>query len=141
MVNPQELIATLKTQHRTLQTDLSLALEDSKSENTGKDISLQLIKFKTDLLEHLKLENGEFYPDYLDKKVKRGEDIVSTKEFIKQMEDIGKIVMVFLDKYHAPEVINTGIMDFRKELIDIIKTLNTRIETEEEGVFDLYLLL
>jgi regulator of sigma D len=134
MINPQELISTLKSQHRTLQADLALVL---------KDVSPlpDLIKFKNDLLEHLKLENEVFYPDYIDKKTKRGEDVVKTKEFIRQMDDIGKVVMGFLDKYNTSEMINASASDFNKELPNIISTLNLRIETEEEGVFDLYLLL
>ena len=109
MINPQELISTLKSQHRTLQTDLALAM---------KDVSPlpDLIKFKNDLLEHLKLENEVFYPDYIDKKTTRGEDVVSTKEFIRQMDDIGKVVIGFLEKYNSSEKINAAVPDFKKEL-------------------------
>ena len=143
MMDPQELVSTLKSQHRTLQADLALATEDAKSDTESKGVSIlsSLTKFKNDLVEHLKLENDVFYPDYLEKKIKKGEDISSTKEFIRQMDDIGKVVMGFLDKYKTPEAINTAISDYKKELFNIVGTLNIRIETEEEGVFDLYLLL
>lgn len=143
MPNPQDLIAKLKAQHRTLQADLSSALDDSKLDTgkNGESIVAKLTKFKSDLLEHLKLENEEFYPDYLDKKTKRGEDVITTKEFIRQMDDIGKAVMDFLGKYSSSDVINTASLSFGEELSGIIGTLNTRIETEEEGLFDLYLLL
>jgi len=142
-MNPQELITTLKDQHRTLQNDLSLALNNSNATGSlvGSTIVENLSKFKKDLLEHLKLENGEFYPDYLEKKTKRGEDITSTKEFVRQMDEIGKVVIGFLEKYSTPESVEKVIPEFRKELANIIGTLNTRIETEEDGVFGLYLLI
>ena len=142
MINPQELVSTLKSQHRTLQADLALATEDAKSDTESKGVSIlsSLTKFKNDLVEHLKLENEVFYPDYLDKKTKRGEDVTNTKEFIRQMDDIGKVVIGFLEKYNTSEKINAAVSDFKKELPNIISTLNLRIETEEEGVFDLYLL-
>lgn len=63
-INPQELISTLKSQHRGLQADLSLALAAAD----GKGAAQGLAKFKTDLLAHLKLEDEVFYPDYLEKK-------------------------------------------------------------------------
>ena len=135
-MEPQELISTLKNQHRILQSDLSSALEVNKR---GENIILDLIKFKNDLLEHLKLENETFYTDYLDKKTKKGEEIENTKKFIKEMDDIAKVVMTFLEKYSSSESINKYITEFNKELPDIISTLNMRIETEEDGVYDIYL--
>jgi len=140
--NPQELITILKTQHRGLQNDLKLVLDELNSETTlnSRVVVSKLAKFKDDLLAHLKLENGEFYPDYLAKKDKKGEDTTSTKEFMKIMEDIGKVVLAFLDKYSSAEVVESSRLVFTKELQEIISTLNTRIETEEEGVFDIYLI-
>jgi len=132
--SPQELVSTLKAQHRSLQADLSAALD-------GTNSALALTKFRNDLLEHLQLENEVFYPDYLEKQGKKGEDVTKTKEFIKQMDDIGNVVMAFLNKYNAAEAITATTEDFKKELETIIRTLNLRIETEEEGVFGLYLLM
>jgi hypothetical protein len=134
-MNPQELIATLKSQHRELQADL--AIESEK----GEDIAPRLSKFKVDLLGHLKLENGIFYPDYLDRQTKRGGEVENIKQFIKQMDDIGKTVMAFLGRYAFPEVINQNLPTFRMELASIVSTLNLRIEAEEEGVYDLYLAI
>lgn len=87
------------------------------------------------------MENGTFYTDYINKKIKRGEDVTSTKEFIKKMDDIAAVIKVFLDKYSDANKINLAIIDFRRELQDIIDTLNLRIETEEDGVFEFYLLM
>lgn len=142
MATPQELITTLKNQHRSLQFDLSLALENSRieTEKEDKNILFDLEKFKKDLSEHLKLENEVFYPDYLAKKLKNGEDITKTEEFISQMIVIGDKVTEFLNKYSTPEAINSNISNFKEELVEIMGILNIRIETEEEGVFEFYLL-
>jgi len=140
--NPQELITTLKAQHRGLQSDLTNVLGELKSEtvlNASAVIS-KLAKFKEDLIEHLKLENGEFYPDYLHKKEIKGENIAQTKEFIGVMENIGKVVIAFLDKYDNIEAIESSRLVFDNEFNNIIRTLNTRIETEEEGVYEIYLV-
>jgi len=137
-MNPQDLISTLKAQHRSLKAELALALSNLESGEEDK-IPSNLAKFKNDLEEHLKLENVEFYPDYLNKKAKRRESLTSTKEFIYQMEVIGKAVMSFIDKYTIPGAIDAHLLDFTDELSKITQALNVRIETEEEGVFDIYL--
>lgn len=131
----------LKNQHKTLQDDLSVVLEDLKSEKVSINSNISLTKFKNDLLDHLRLENEKFYPDYLDKQIKKGEDIISTKEFIGQMDVIGKVVVSFLDKYSTPEVINKNVLGFKEELLKIIGDLKTRFKTEEESVLNSYLLL
>lgn len=142
-MDQKELINNLKSQHRTLQKDLSDAMQKTEleTENIGEKIVADLTKFKNDLMDHLKLENGTFYPDYLDKKIKRGEETESTKTFMKEMDDIARVVLAFLEKYSAPESINSSIPDFKNNLSKIIGTLNTRIETEEEGIFDIYLVM
>lgn len=142
-MSPQELVTTLISQHTTLKSDLASVMDglQSISSNTGQNSVLGLAKFKADVLIHLDLENGTFYPDYLAKKAKIGEEIETTKEFINQMIEIGKAVMAFLDKYNTPESIDKDVANFKKELTTIIGVLKTRIETEEEGVYDIYLLL
>ncbi|MFA4942240.1 MAG: hemerythrin domain-containing protein [Patescibacteria group bacterium] len=142
-MNPPELIAQLKNQHATLRSDLAAALLeiDSAHDNQGELIVLDLVKFKADLLNHLKLENEVFYPDLLAKKNKMGVDVLDTKHFIAQMDEIGIVVMGFLKKYEFPATITGSLPDFKKELLEIIETLNLRIEIEEEGIFDVYLSL
>lgn len=142
-MNSQELVVKLKSQHRMLQADLSLALKKVETEEKikGEEIVLSLEKFKSDLLEHLKSESEEFYPDYMDKKIKRGEEVESTKKFIGMMDEIGVVVMKFLEKYSLPKTVESAPLDLKKELSEIVSTLNTRIETEEEGVFGIYLIM
>lgn len=142
-MNPQELILTLKAQHHTLQADLASAMEDLQSESilNTENILSYLNKFNRDLIDHMKLEGGVFYADYLNKKIQRGEDVTSTKEFIRKMDEIAKTIRVFLEKYSTTEKISMNLIEFRKELQNIIQILNLRIETEEEGIFELYLLM
>ncbi|MCA9359030.1 hemerythrin domain-containing protein [Candidatus Kaiserbacteria bacterium] len=140
--NTQELIETLKSQHRKIQSDLRAAYDELKSEGEtpSSAIVADLSRFKKDLEEHLKLESEEFYPDYLAKKEARGEDTDSAKKFIRMMDDIGEVVMAFLYKYSTEEAVENSRDTFEDELLEIIDTLNTRIETEEQGVYDIYLL-
>lgn len=142
-MEPQELITALKSQHRTLQSDLSSALEktNAEAEDKGENILSDLTKFKTELLAHVKMEGEMFYPDYLHKKTQRGEEIESTKKFINEMDEIAKVVMNFLDKYPSADNINNSLSAFREELNGIVGVLNVRIETEEEGVFNVYLAM
>lgn len=140
--NTQELIETLKSQHRKIQSDLRAAYDELKSEGEtpSSAIVADLSRFKKDLEEHLKLESEEFYPDYLAKKEARGEDTASAKKFIRMMDDIGEVVMAFLHKYSTEEAVENSRDTFEDELLEIIDTLNTRIETEEQGIYDIYLL-
>lgn len=142
-MDKQELIATLKSQHRQLQADLSVVLEETRKESdlTCENIFASLAKFKNDLAEHQELENGVFYVDYLSKKSERGEDTTSTQEFIRQMTEIGNTVDAFLAKYATCDAIRGTVSGFTSELATIIRILNMRIETEEDGVFGLYLVM
>jgi hemerythrin-like domain-containing protein len=142
-MNQEELIAKLKEQHKTLKQYLSLALVyvENEAEKGAKKILSELVQFKKDLEEHLTLENGTFYPSYLDKKKARGEDTVSTEKFIKEMTDIGLKVMQFLENYNSVEKITASTDEFKAKLSDVTQTLKVRIESEEEGVYDFYLLM
>jgi len=142
-MNRKRLITKLRNQHRALGESLLRVIESSKStdKDRSKQILLELEKFKEDLMEHLKLENEIFYPDYKNLKIKAGQDVEEIVEFDIQMKAIGEVVLAFLDKYNSVNSIELSIGEFRKELQSVTDTLNTRIETEEEGMFDMYLLM
>lgn len=139
--NPQQLVHDLIEQHNALRADFStiaglLSLE--KEENSER-ISEELLKFKETLLKHLKLENGTFYTDFLNKKVKKGEDIEKLQEFIKQMSVIGKVVMLFLDTYLISDNVRDNHAEFKKRFDEIRETLNVRLEVEENEAYTGYL--
>ena len=141
-MEPQELIKILKDQHKELQEDLSLALSKTKSgENPGERIIIDLASFKSMLLSHVQIETEVFYADYLKKEELKGEKIEDTVKFIKEMDNIATEIMAFLDEYATAKAIDKNLKSFSVELSGIIAILNRRIESEEDGVFNLYLAM
>jgi regulator of sigma D len=132
----ENIIQTMIDQHRVLQQNLGKA-KDLASQNKPdlSGIITELEEFKKNLLEHLKLENGEFYPELLKKMEAKNMDVSKTKEFIAEMDEIGKVVMAFLEKYSKPEIIEGSADKFKEDLKGIISALNLRVESEESGVF------
>lgn len=133
MINRQELVQTLKGQHRLLQADLGEAIKGVDS-GMIKETLNSLVKFKADLVVHLDLENGTFYPDYL----KNSNEQEKIKKFMNEMIAIGETVMGFLNKYDTVEKITEAKDTFSPELKKIVGALNLRIEMEEEGLYDVY---
>ena len=135
-MDKKQLIDTLKAQHKNLQEDLNIA-----TLNEASDVVQALNKFKTDLVSHLRLENETFYVDLLKIMSGKGQNTENTEKFILEMKDIEKVVLGFLDKYNSPESLTGNKETFSVELQGIIKALNLRIESEEEGVYETYLIL
>ena len=136
MENTKNIIETLIAQHRVLQNDLGGALELSEIENPNiSEIDSCLKKFLLDLPEHLSLENETFYPELLTQMENKKMDTSKTKAFIEEMNVIGVAVIAFTDKYKNESLIKDQFNDFKKELVNIISVLNTRIESEESGVY------
>jgi regulator of sigma D len=142
-MDQQNLVSTLKAQHRALQVDLGLALDSTQKETTdsGENILSSLEKFKQDLLGHVSLENNKFYPMLLEKMKEHGDATDNTKKFISAMDNIATAVIGFLTKYNEVKTIMADRQVFVQNLENIIKTLNVRIESEEEGVFETFLIL
>lgn len=130
------IITTMVGQHRTLQKELGTIaeiLEDNKIDVAK--IVQGLEQFKKDLVEHLELENGTFYPELLEEMKAKEQDTTKTEQFIAEMKDIEKVVVAFLEKYKGNQSVKEKIDDFKKEFPDIVETLNLRIESEEAGVY------
>ena len=136
-MDQSNLVATLIAQHRVLQTDLGLALAGAQSETDqpADEILAELNKFKKDLTGHLALENDVFYPALLKQMKERGNSTENTEKFISEMDTIAKVVVGFLTKYNSTTAILENKAVFGEELDNIIKTLNIRIESEEDGIF------
>ena len=137
MKSEKNIVATMIKQHRLLQQDLEKTIEvaDSAQKDGAHMIYVLLQKFKTDLNEHLELENNFFYKQLVGKMEKKNVDTTKIKEFISDMDDIGKAVYAFLDKYDDESVIGNNIKEFRKDVSEITQVLLVRIETEEAGVY------
>ncbi len=126
----------MKKQHDGLQADLTTVLNTDVNE--GESVIELLLKFKNDLLGHLAVEDKIFYPAYLNELKEKGEDVSNTVAFIEEMGLIKDAVLVFLNKYGTTSDILKDVELFTSELKGIIQTLNIRIETEEEGVYEFY---
>ncbi|MEI8270797.1 MAG: hypothetical protein WCG45_05530, partial [bacterium] len=95
-----------------------------------------------DLPEHLNLENDVFYPSLLSQMENKKMDTTKTRAFIEEMNVIGASVSNFSNKYKTESSIRDQFNDFKNELVNIISILNTRIESEESGVYlywDMYI--
>lgn len=142
-MDKNEIIEKLKVQHRELQQTLHLAhaYAVGNDREAAQKCFAQLSKFRTEIAEHLSLENGVFYPDYILLKTARGESIEGTKKFIAEMDVIAKTALSFLDMYNSPEIISSAFDAYRAELQIVTSAINIRIEVEEDGVFGAYLVM
>lgn len=140
-MNKEALIEMLMNQHRTLISDLILVLKKSSddSKENKEDIIFDLKRFKNDLLDHMKTEAELFYPVYLENKIARKEDISDAKKFIGEMDSIGVFMIEFIDGYSVAGVIKKNHSKFEAELLTVIEKLKMRIESEEDGVFDVFM--
>jgi len=140
MVNKKEIVTKLLGQHRKLETDLITIQEKIGIETIDAQfVSSNLVKFHKDLLEHLTLENDVFYKELLLEMENSGIDTSNTKEFIKQMHEIGTKVLAFLSTYEIPTNVISNGETFKKEFSVIVETLKLRIESEENGVYSYWL--
>ncbi len=143
MMNKEELIAKLKVQHRELEINLhnALSLCDGAHENAGEQIHTELERFQNTLTEHLTLEDTTFYPEYFKMKIAIGEGVESTQAFFEEIKSIGAKVNSFLNTYNSPEAITTSLDLFTQDLKSITAVLRVRLETEEESVYEIFLLM
>lgn len=137
MIDKKQLVEIMKGQHRTLQSDLIEAKNNADIDSFEK-VDEYLKKFKIDLKTHLDLENGTFYPDYFKVSEEKGTNIEKIKSFISEMVEIGVKVTKFLDRYSNVQSIQSDKVIFTQDLELITKTLNLRIEMEEDGIYDIY---
>ena len=136
MAENQNLVTIMIAQHRILQKDLSavsVLADDGKEKCDAIDVLLK--QFRSNLANHLELENNTFYKELLQKMKAKNQDTTKTEQFIAEMNIIAKEVINFLDKYNGCENIKMNIDVFKPELTEIISVLNLRIESEESGVY------
>ncbi|PLX28383.1 hypothetical protein C0581_02540 [Candidatus Parcubacteria bacterium] len=130
------IVSQMIKQHRGLQNDLGLVAEELKNKVFPAEKIINLLDtFKTDLSEHLHLENDVFYKDLLVKMKEKGHDTAKTEQFIDQMKEIEIVVLDFLNKYADEEIILKHQDDFTSEFNNLVDTLNLRIESEESGIY------
>jgi regulator of sigma D len=133
----ENLVTTMIQQHRGLQADVGaiVALYNGNDDVKAEAIFDGVNKFKTDLVEHLKLENESFYVELLEKMKQAKQDTAKTETFIAEMKDIEKVVYAFLEKFSTADSINNNFLEFKSEFNGIKEALTLRIEAEESGVY------
>jgi PAS domain S-box-containing protein len=100
-MDKKTIVRTMVKQHRNLQKDLGV-INDLLTAGGPIDFRkiLELLEqFKKDLVEHLELENGTFYPELLQRMKAKQQNTEKTEQFIAEMKNIEKAVLAFLEKY------------------------------------------
>ena len=90
-----------------------------------------LSEFKSQLLEHLKLEDSEFYPQLEEKLVEQCEDPSDTISFSKKMLLISLFIKEFLNTYSTKEAIEKDVYRFRRDLVVMLGELSARMTSED----------
>lgn len=135
-MDKQNIVSTMIKQHRTLQKEVGEIAEILKSDPVDVEkIVNGLEQFKTDLVEHLELENNVFYVELSEKMKAKGQNTTKTEEFIVEMKEIEEVVVAFLGKYKETKSLEGKVDEFKKEFSEIGQVLTLRIESEESGVY------
>lgn len=133
-----ELIDLLKQDHKqllSLYTDVQNAFE----RNEFAAVSEKLEKFKSNLQSHLLTENIRLYI-YLDRCLANdASNSELIRGFRREMDEIAKVAMKFLNKYSAIGVDEQLAGHFAEDFATIGKVLGERIDKEENVLYPLYL--
>lgn len=130
------LIQTLLNQHIILRKEMANIKDESEKDLPAGAVIIEYIsKFKTELVDHLNLENSVFYPKLLEQMKKQDLDITDTVKFIDKMKIIEKKVDGSLEKYSDAMSIEKNLANFKFDLNDMISTLMIRIDAEERGPY------
>jgi regulator of sigma D len=133
------LVTQLREQHEHLRSAITSVTElGAQTPFPAQQIATALTSFKTQLDEHLAIEDTTFYPELL-RAMKADEmDASVTEEFISQMAAIGAQVYGFLARYGSQEYLTSHAEQFRSELADIVHALAARMYAEDRSVYALY---
>ena len=133
----KKLIQTLLEQNKELiriVSAISNETSDKNNINTQK-ITSDLEEFAHKLEEHVTLENDKFYVILIRNMQKAGMDVSGIETFIAEMKGIADRIIDFLTKYKTSDSISEDLDKFNTDLNAMIKILEMRIESEEEGVY------
>ncbi len=135
----ENIVKILKAQHVEIEKILHL-IDNYLEENKDIDsvfVHEHLLKFGEILMEHVTIEDNEFYPDLIEKMKKAHEETGDIYNFIARMNAILDYVYGFLEKYNSPEKIMTEHRDsFRALYIRMMSRLEIRINVEELFVYN-----
>lgn len=133
-----DLIGSLKGDHQQLLALYGKVQEAFEARNYPA-VSEHLEAFKSDLQSHLLTENVRLYI-YLDRCL--AHDTTNSeliRGFRREMDDIAKVAMKFLNKYSAIGVDADLANHFAEDFTTIGKVLGERITKEESILYPLYM--
>jgi len=136
-VNNINITQKLKKQHKAIID--SLREIDRLTNNTTGNADKIHSKLKdcvTYIKKHLQVEDSEFYPIFLKKMEERDIDTKETHAFISGMNGIADFVLGFFDKYYSARSITENESQFKNDFLGIVSILGSRIEAEENGVYE-----
>lgn len=138
--NKENIITTLKNQHKELIRLTDSILNDLKSENNfnAENIFKSLNIFKEKLIEHLKLENDVFYVDLIEAMEAKKRDVSEIKIFIEGMKNIEKSIYAFFDRYYYQDEISKNRQNFQDDFKGISEQLKLRASSEEADIFSIW---
>ncbi|MCK5588803.1 MAG: hypothetical protein KAI16_00645 [Candidatus Pacebacteria bacterium] len=133
----KSLVIKLKKQHRDIEKKIAdISLELKKDEWDYENISKLLFSLKNDIAEHLKLENEEFYPNFIKILVNSGGSAGGVEGFMKQMDFVLSRINTFFIFFDTEEKIKCSDKDiFKFEFSRIMSELETRLNVEEYFVY------
>ena len=132
----ESIVSLMREQHKVLKEELIVIMSIVKDGDVNAKVVVDgLAKFRSDLDDHLTLENKIFYPGLLKTMKEHGDDISTTEIFIDEMDFIEKTAISILEKYETVESIEKSLPKFSQELESLINVLVLRIESEEDGVY------
>ncbi|MFC1721004.1 hemerythrin domain-containing protein [Patescibacteria group bacterium] len=127
----ENLIETLNKQHNKIKEEMLHLEREASKVGPDYDVLLAHMKeFGDVLLEHLALEDAEFYPALEKKLLAEHEDPTEIIEFGKKMVALSIPVEEFLEKYSTRESIAEDLYRFRRDLVDIMTQIFMRISSE-----------
>ena len=135
----ENIVKTLKAQHIKIE-DILHEVDNYLENNKELDpvyIHEHLLNFREILMEHIALEDNEFYPDLIKRMKKIHENTEDICDFTARMNVILEYVYGFLEKYDSPEKIKAEHRDsFRALYIRMMSRLEIRINVEELFVYN-----
>ena len=136
LIYDKKLIPKFHKDHNKLIEIIESAHKAIEADNIKKS-KKQLMKLRTKLLEHFMEEDIKLY-NYLKKYYKEDVNKLRTiKMFETTIKDIQKDVLAFLGKYSKENAELDA--EFKENFIQMVKKFDTRIKTEEEKLYTLYI--
>lgn len=137
MFDPK-LVDLLVSEHRELVACVG-RLEAAANRGQAALALHELEEFRSRLTDHLLVENTRFYL-YVKAALTAHdpESAALARQFQREMSEIGKTVLSFVDRYLAVEAPPLTSSAFRRDLNEIAGALANRIAREEATLYPLY---